>query len=351
MQTIESITNDNGMKVNPSPAFLAIAVGGAGTGSALSVKRRHEAAGRPFNLVLLRAETDESGSAEFDSAIDIAPTGEAVAAMVANPERYGPACRAIVQHHPDLLDPETLGHGARTSRNITQAAFELFEDRIIKGLREAIHSLLRQGQCHRIIPVVMASFGGGTGSAGVILLLAIFMDSVKKRQIVLGLPPDLVARPVLFCIDGYSHALMQTNDVTPDWILGNVFATRTELAEYEKRGKGYEYVFHLGLGNDAGAVFSTTEQVCEANGQLCWEWMANYARFKSRAVDGLDFTKNRCRYHGDDIPEMHIPEGEHPPYAARINRETRDQHVAQQRRVGQDTVDEGTKGSDGNRSR
>ena len=271
MRTKQPITNGGDPKTDMSPGFLVIAVGGAGKNSALTVKKQHQAAGSPFPLTRTTLDTDKTSFAEFDFAIDIAPTQEAVSALAANPHRYGPACRAIVQYHPDLLHSETLGHGARTSRPVSQAGVELFGDRIVKGLREAIHSLLRQGQCHCIIPVVLTSLGGGTGSAAAVLLLSIFMDPVKKRQIVLGLPPDLVARPVLFCIDGYSHALMQTNDVAPDWILTNIYATRVELAEYEKRGTGYEYVFHVGLGNDSGSIFSTIEQVCEVNGQLCWD--------------------------------------------------------------------------------
>lgn len=52
------------------------------------------------------------------------------------------------------------------SRLITQSAFKLFEERIRKGLQKAIHSPLGQGQSQRIQPVVLASFGDGTGSAG-----------------------------------------------------------------------------------------------------------------------------------------------------------------------------------------
>ena len=71
----------------------------------------------------------------------------------------------------------------------------------------------------------------------------------------LGLQPDLVVRSTAFVIDAYAHALQQHNDVAPNWILANIYAARTELAEFEKAGMGYQYVFHLGLGNDAGAVF------------------------------------------------------------------------------------------------
>ncbi len=319
MQTIETITSGSRPNIELSSAYLLIAAGGAGKSSVIAVKKQHQAACSPFPLKELAIDTDKTSFNEFDFVIDIAQTQDTVAAMVANPQRYGRACRAIVEDHPQLLDFETLGHGARTSRPITQSSFEVYEDLIKKGMREAIHSLLRQGQCRRIIPVVLASLGGGTGSAAAVLLLDIFMDPLKKSQIVIGLPPDLVARPVLFCIDAYPHALTQTNDVAPDWILANVYATRVELAEYEKRGAGYEYVFHIGLGNDSGAIFSTIEQACEINGQLCWEWMAGYARFKARAVDGLDFTKNTSRYLGDDIPENDIPKEFHPPYAATID--------------------------------
>ena len=136
----------------------------------------------------------------------------------------------------------------------------------------------------------------------------------------LGLQPDLVVKPTAFVIDAYAHALQQYNDVAQNWILANIYAARTELAEHEKAGMGYQYVFHLGLGNDAGAVFSTIEQVCEANGLMAWEWMANYKLFKSRAVDGLDFYKERCRYTGSDVPEGWVSAAEIPEDAVSIDR-------------------------------
>ena len=119
----------------------------------------------------------------------------------------------------------------------------------------------------------------------------------------LGLPPDLIARPSGFLINAYSHAIQQRNPTSRDWILSNIYASRVELAECEKQGKGFQYALHIGLGNDAGAVFSTIEQVCEANGLMAWEWMATYPRFKSLAINGLDFHKENGRYVGDDDPE------------------------------------------------
>ena len=43
----------------------------------------------------------------------------------------------------------------------------------------------------------------------------------------------------------------------------------------------------------------------------------NYALFKARAVDGLDFYKESCRYKGEDVPENFFKPDEYPPYAAR----------------------------------
>lgn len=318
METKISTAGSNAQWEGTTPSYLLIGTGGAGKKSVQSAKKQHEAAGNPFQMLTVAIDTDITGFQEFDSAINIAPTREAVSAMQENPERYGPACRAIAKHHPDLLDLETLGHGARTNRLITQAAYELYEGRIMKTLQQAIHSLLRKGQSRDILPVILTSFGGGTGSASSILLPSLFADPTKKSQMTLGLPPDVVVRSTAFVIDAYAHALQQHNDVAPNWILANIYATRTELAELEKAGMGYQYVFHLGLGNDAGAVFSTIEQVCEANGLMAWEWMANYKLFKSRAVDGLDFYKERCRYRGDDVPETQAPTEDIPEYAESI---------------------------------
>jgi hypothetical protein len=298
-----------------SPAFLLLAAGGAGKDSARSAVRHHEAAGRPFALYTLAIDTDPSGFDAFDSAINIAPTREAVSAILSNPHRHGPACQALFRHHPHLLERESLGRGARTHRPLTQAAFEIHEETLTEGFRAAIHALLRQEHGDRIQPVFVGSLGGGTGSAVAVLGLDFFVDGPRRDRMLLGLPPDLLAKPIAFAIDPYAHALQQTNEVAPDRILANIYATRMELAEYEKRGKGFQYVFHLGLGNDAGAVFSTIEQVCHANGLLVWSWMANYGYFKSRAVDGLDFEKVSCRYCGDDVPEAFFPAHERPPYA------------------------------------
>ena len=298
------------------PGFMVIAAGGAGKASALSAARQHQAAGAPFVMYTMGMDTDPDGLGVFDSAINIALSREAVSAMGSDPRRYGPACQAIVRHHPHLLESETLGRGARTHRLITQVAWELFETRILEGLRTAVHAILQRGPFVRIQPVLLASVGGGTGSAATVLLLNALMDPHRKSQLMLGLPPDLVARPSAFVVDAYPHALQQRNDMTRDWILSNIYATRTELAEYEKRGKGYQYMFHLGLGNDAGAVFPSIQEVCEANGLLAWEWMANYSYFKSRAVDSLHFAMTSCRFRGGNTPEAFIPKDEWPPYAA-----------------------------------
>ena len=297
-----------------APRFLVIADGGAGKKSALRSQRRHESAGAPFPMYTLAIDTDPLGFEAFDGAIHIAPDHQSVSAMMSNPERYGPACQDIVKHHRHLVDPETLGKGARTSRILTQVGFELYDRQIVEGLRKAMQALLQGGRGGRIQPVVLTSLGGGTGSTALILLPEYFSRGAKKDWMTLGLSPEAVANPVAFVIDPYIHALQQTNDVSPDWILGNIYATRVELAELEKQGKGYEYVFHLGLGNDAGAVFASIDQVCDANGLIAWEWMAAFPEFKGRAVDGLDHYKHSCRYRGDDLPERVFPESQIPPY-------------------------------------
>jgi len=285
MKTEHLITNGNISNENARPAYLLIAIGGAGKDSAQSAEKQHQAAGSPFAFYTVAIDTDPKDFDAFDLAIDIAPTRNTVSAMAANPQKYGIACRAIIEQHDDLLDYETLGHGARTTRLVTQAAFELYEGQIIKGLQQAIYSLLRQGQSQRVQPVVLASFGGGTGSAGVILLQDFFIDTIKKRQITLGLQPELVARPVLFAIDPYAHALQQSSDEASRRILANIYA----------------------------------------NGVLVWEWMATYTLFKGRAVDGLDFYKKTCRYRGNDIPELRYPKDQIPEYGEHIDEETTDE--------------------------
>jgi len=312
-------------------SWLLLGIGGTGKDSIASAKKQHEAAGNPFPVYTMAIDTDTLGFDAFDFSIDIAPTRDAVSAMAANPQKYGVACRAIIEYHDDLLEYEVLGHGARTTRIITQAAFEIHEDKITKGLRDAIESLLKRGASRRVQPVVFASFGGGTGSAGVILLQNFFMDETKRREITIGLPPKLLAQPILFAIDPYAHVLQQTTEEAARKILTNIYATRVELAEYEKIGKGYQYCFHLGLGSDGGVIFSTIPQVCEANGIMAWEWMAAYPYIKGRFVDGIDFGKSANRFRGNNIPELqYYPQDLIPEYGEQIDGEISDESLNEQ---------------------
>jgi len=314
------ITNSNISNADAMPSYLSIAIGGAGKDSVKSTKKQHEAAGNPFPVYTLAIDTDPKDFDAFDSTINIAPTRDAASAMVSNPQKYGIACRAIIKYHDKLLDEEALGHGARTTRLITQAAFEIHEDEIAKKLRNAIQSLLKQGPSRRVQPVVFASFGGGTGSAGVVLLQDFFMDEINKREIMLGLQPKLIAQPILFAIDPYAHVMQQTTDEAARKILANIYATRVELAEYEKIGKGYQYCFHLGLGSDGGVIFSTIPQVCEANGVMAWEFMAAYPYIKGRYVDGLDFGRRTNRFRGNNTPEQqYYPKNLIPEYGDQID--------------------------------
>lgn len=174
----EKLQTDN----NTMPGFVAIALGGTGKESVKTIQKMHQAAGNPFAIYTMAIDTDPLDFEQFDFSIDIAPTRDLVNAMVANPQKYGIACRTIIKHHKGLLDYETLGHGSRTTRIVTQAAFELHETRIVKGLCRAVQSVLEQGRCRWVMPVITASFGGGTGSAAVILLLDFFTDDTKKKE-------------------------------------------------------------------------------------------------------------------------------------------------------------------------
>ena len=310
-------SNTSGSEVT-RPAFLLILAGGAGKLAGQTLIKHYDAAHRPFPLYSVAIDTDPTGFEGFNDFLNIAPTREEVTAMANNPSRYGPACQAILEHHPDLLSPQTLGMGSRTSRIITQVAFELKETQIVNTLQRSVQKLMPQGNCEKIMPVVLASTGGGTGSAAIVLLLDILHHPVKKGKIMLGMPPGMLDDPTAFLIDAYAHALQQHNEVAPDWIMGNSYATRVELAEYEKQGKGFYYCFHLGLGNDAGAVFASITEICEANGLIAWQWMNSYEIFKGRAVDGLDTYMRACRYHGQDTPEKFIPNEYHPPFADKI---------------------------------
>lgn len=320
METKNLAVNNKLSKQESDLGFLGIGAGGSGKLALQSAIEQHQAAGNPFPFFTAVIDTDRRDFDSFDFAIDIAPMQEDVSAMKKNPQRYGPACRVIAERYPELLNSETLGQGARTHRIITQAAFELFEKRIIEGLQKTIHSLLEIGQFQRIMPVILASLGGGTGSAAIILLQYYLMETTRKSQIVLGLEPEIVLRPTAFVVDAYAHALQQRDNTTRDWILANIFATRVELAELEKIGMGHQYFFHLGLGNTAGAIFSTIEQVCKANGLMAWEWMANYSLFKSYTVNNLDFNKETSRYNANDVPENHFSPEEFPEYAESIDK-------------------------------
>src|SRR4051812_397047 len=97
-------------------AFLTILGGGTGREAGRYMHELFEAEHRPFAMRLVQIDTDPQTAPYIDRAILIPLDGEKVETVKADPATFGDTVRQIVEHYPQLLNPEDTRNGARTIR-------------------------------------------------------------------------------------------------------------------------------------------------------------------------------------------------------------------------------------------
>ncbi len=205
-------------------------------------------------------------------------------------------------------------NGARTIRLLTQLAFAYHYESILRGLRNSILDLYHQGGIGGIIPVLISSSGGGTGSALQILFPQALNDPWFASRLTEGLPSGVLQTPILFLVEPFAYAL-RNQTMHADKILANSYGFRMESVLLEAM-HAYKYCFHLGLANEDGAVLDSPEEIAKVLGTSVYQFERHWPQIKGRVVDTADTHALTARYTGYDIPEHVIHRANGVPIAS-----------------------------------
>lgn len=284
--------------------FLNILCGGVGLSSGDNYSERYVADGKPFPQVIAAIDTDPQTAAYVDQSIHIGFDGPKLDAVKSDPMRFGPETTVICQRFGEYLNSEDAMNGSRTIRCLTQIAFAFHEIDIELGLRAAIHQLVHEHRVKAIIPVIVSSTGGGTGSALQILLLRKFQQPRFRHKLSQGFGNELLQTPISFVCDPYALAQSHPSNHAAK-ILANAFAFRIE-SEAIERQRGSKYVIHVGFANTKGTVLSDPQLISRVLGTSVYEFQQCWPEIKPRLVDRTDVAALGKGYLGHDTPEERI---------------------------------------------
>lgn len=295
-------------------AFLNILLGGTGREAGRHLHELAVADQRPFPTTIVQIDTEPRTESFVDRPILIPLDGGKIQTMKASPATFGEICSTIVENYGQFLNPEDIGNGARTIRLLTQLAFAYHYESILRGLRNSILDLYHQGGIGGIIPVLISSSGGGTGSALQILLPQALNDPWFASRLTEGLPSGVLQTPILFLVEPFAYAL-RNQTMHADKILANSYGFRMESVLLEAM-RAYKYCFHLGLANDDGAVLDSPEEIAKVLGTSVYQFERHWPQIKGRVVDTADTHALTARYTGYDIPEHVIHRANGVPIAS-----------------------------------
>lgn len=278
--------------------FLTIFMGGTGLEAAhiFSTHRRGHA---DFPECSIYLDTDPKAKAPTDHLLYLSNGPDVLEALHADPDRFGPHVAPILRKQRKLLHPEDVGNGARTVRSLTQLVFAYYRLQILAVLERCLIDLTKAGRCKHVMPILVSSSGGGTGSALHILLAQALLDPTFKSQLTRTLSPNTLFSPIGFAAEPYAYAIKH-GPLHANKVLSNAMAFRIESAELLKQ-RGFSYVFHIAMSNGHGTVLDNPEDLAHVLGTSVFLCEQNFMQMKSSWVDTVD--SNFSAYSGSDIPE------------------------------------------------
>lgn len=289
--------------------FLNLPVGGIGGRAYEHFLRCYTADRAPFHQVGAFMDGDPATTTPAEITIRITLTGQDVEALRANAKHFGPAAESILRSLAPYLSPSDVAYGARTTRPLTQLAFCFHRHRIIRQLRSAIDMLSIQGVT-TIIPCLISSSGGGTGSALQILMMRELASDAFRRDVLMGLPNSLLDAALSYVVDPYSYARGKS-DTHANRILGNAFAFRRESDELLRRHHAAAWIHHIGYSNTTGTVLADPDQMAATLGLAVYNTQRIWPTYKARLVDDPDQQAMFTKYGGDSPEDFFGPLG--PP--------------------------------------
>ncbi|MBL8692498.1 MAG: hypothetical protein JNJ88_00215 [Planctomycetes bacterium] len=287
-------------------AYLLMGLGGAGGAALEIVSDLLRTSNASPAVHLARIDTDMIPAVAGIDAFCM-PVGAAMEPVMETPGSFGSTVSEIVEGFEDYLDPDDMENGARTLRALTQAAALVKREELAAFLNNCLRKILTSHGANRVIPVLISSSGGGTGSALSVLLPDSLQEPGFRARVLEGLSPKLLAKPVLIVAEPFAHALRNSDEQAND-ILANAYALRLETAELERRG-ALKYVIHLGMTNESGAMLDTLEELWLSLGATAARLILHWQQLKSRFVDTLDRAARHHRYAGKNLPEQCFSSG------------------------------------------
>lgn len=285
---------------NERIAFLNLGLGGIGLRAFHSYHRHHDADGQLIPQILVHIDTDPNSANYVDLACPIALDAGKLRALQADPGRFGESVSTILETYANLLSPEDVQNGSRTTRVLTQLAFCFHQQKIVMTLRTAVQQLVKHHKIDCVVPFLVSSSGGGAGSALQILLVRKFQQPSFRNLITEGLSEDLLQRPIGVVAEPFAYAMRHAS-THHSKILANAFAYRIESEALERQAMA-QYFYHLGFSNQHGVILSDPEQIAWVVGTSVYEYQRNWDEFGARCTDPKASGLTQ-RYSGRDIPE------------------------------------------------
>lgn len=297
---------ENGRPDGLGRGVWLLAGGGIGSGAARVVRKLHSADDRPFPLVIHQIETDDRSDAQADVATSIALDEQELAVIRSNPLQFGSEVPRLLQTLKPYLEKGDPSPGARTIRPFAQLFWSYCcRNKLIDDARQALTLLAKSSRIATVLPLIVASSGGGTGSSISVLLPRALRDPEFRDHVLMGHQLQL-ERPVLLVSDPYANA--RSAGKLQAWrIMANMFGFRDETEVLLHQG-AVQYVYHAGLGNKQGILLDDVDAIAQSLGNSAYFFARDWTAIKGALCDGIDNNiVAGLEYPGEDTLEKLFP--------------------------------------------
>lgn len=283
-------------------AFLIFEIGGTGSkaGNALELLLGQHNPRVFFERLHLDLDRNEHSTAA--ASVDLSLKPEQVRTLVKNASSFGPFAPEAVKALEENLDPNTIESGAKTVRGVCQLALAYHEEALRKALRRCIDAIKKQGRVQRIAPLVVCSNGGGTGSAGSVVIPRLLASRRFRASILSGFSPDLLEPAVVIAASPFAFANSYASNDQALKILANRYAWALEIDDCILKNH-IQYCATIGYSNSAGTLLDTEQQMTRVLAASAFRLITRFDFIRARLVDGVP-NPSQSRYCGDTAEEL-----------------------------------------------